>query len=85
MTRLKRCNCIENVNKQLAKQNLRLATNLSFNIRTGDAYLELPIPLQKIEPSRKTIPTFVATFCVFCGKRLIPKDKPRRKKTGATL
>lgn len=84
MSRSIRCKCIEKVNKELAKKNLRLATNLSFNIRTGEAYLELPVPLQKIEPSRKPLPTFVATFCVFCGKRLIPKDKPKRKKTRAT-
>ena len=83
MSRSNSCKCIEKVNKELAKQNLRLATHFSFNARTGDAHLELPVPLQKIVPNRKPLPTLVATFCAFCGKRLIVEKKRTTKKKPA--
>lgn len=75
-TKTEGCKCIPAVNKTLAKSNARLKTSFRINFSTGKSSEILVLPLEKIEKSRKPLPSLVCTFCPFCGKKLYKVKRP---------
>ena len=72
------CKCIEKTNEALKEHNAELDTSFKFNFKTGKAPIVLPVALRKRSPSRKPLPTLMATFCPFCGKRVLKKTPYKR-------
>jgi hypothetical protein len=69
----KACDCVEQVNKQLAKRNAALDTSLLMNFATMQASISPPrIQLRKVDSTRKRdrLPTLFAAYCPFCGKKV---------------
>jgi len=67
----KSCNCIEDCNKELAKQGLKLDTDFEFNFTTGQANLAISIKTKKLptNTSRKKPLVLACSYCPFCGKK----------------
>jgi len=75
-----RCKCVDLCNEALASQNAELVTELVINFKTGDARLEMTIPLRKVDPAKKgKLPTLMPTYCPICGKNLEHKTKAKKE------
>lgn len=75
----KGCNCLEQLNKELAPYNTRLKTELIMDFKTGKCRVVLPLPTQKINSKlRQPAKTCFGSYCPVCGK---PLDKTSHKDT----
>lgn len=64
------CNCITEMNAKLAPHNGRVAQAIRITADLGRMFSSTVIGTEKLDKSkRKPIPTLMATFCPFCGKR----------------
>ncbi len=64
------CDCIDQMNAELAKKNTQL--NVAFSMMTGKT-LGVVIDAGAIERKRNYHrPLIIATFCPFCGERYAP-------------
>jgi hypothetical protein len=76
----KGCKCIQQIDKELAKYNTCLETELVINFKDGTYRVALPLPTAKINPKLKgSKKTVFGSFCPVCGK---PVDKTMRKDDG---
>ena len=71
--RSKRCKCLAECQKELAKMGVRFETGLSVNFKTGKG--TIVGPFLKVEwvdkPKRRTkLPTVMCTYCPTCGRKL---------------
>lgn len=67
----KGCNCVAQVQKQLAERNCALTLLHSINFTTMKTASNPQVVLHKIDPKvRKGIPSLQCTFCPFCGRKL---------------
>lgn len=67
------CNCIELVNKELAKNNTILDEISLWNFKTGKVRQSLHVATKKLARKRGKAKIVCVTFCPFCGKRAKPK------------
>lgn len=65
---MKTCNCVEQMNTQLAEHNTRICETMGFP-RDGSPIFTLPkIDTEKIETRKRVGPALaIPTFCPFCG------------------
>lgn len=65
------CDCIEQVQEQLAESNARLLIESLIRTKTGEIRSSPPsLRLEKIDSSkRKRLPTLFCSHCPFCGKK----------------
>ena len=83
-----KCKCAELCNKELAKSNLALRSEMMVNFKTGDIRIVTPIiQLIKTGPRKGSIPPLFVAYCPFCGRKIEadeqqakPKAKAARKK-----
>lgn len=72
------CMCVELVNKQLVSRNAAIDTEMCFNLTTGTASLQIPVPLKKLDAKKRgRLPTMVCTYCPICGKDLRSTKEPK--------
>ncbi len=72
------CNCVKLCNDVLKKDNAELDTGFTFDFKTGAIGTTLALPLRKLEPSRKPLPSMVVTYCPICGTKA-DNDRPKKK------
>jgi len=64
---VKSCACVENVNKELAKQNEQL--DLVFRMGTPEGVYPI-VATMKLDTTKRTKRrVLVPTFCPFCGRK----------------
>ena len=63
------CNCAETANKALVEKNAVLVQGFSF-ADGGMKVLPILIAIEKLDRTKRgRLPSLVATFCPFCGKK----------------
>lgn len=68
MAKRKACRCVELVNKQLSVRNARVEQR--FMMSDGFGMSAPLVQLEKIDQSkRKVLPTVIASYCPFCGRK----------------
>lgn len=77
-SKIKPCNCVEQMNKALEPFNTILTRGFSLTL-TKPRKMELVSPIyletEKLDSSiRKPKKTVLATFCPFCGKKLPDRE-----------
>lgn len=71
------CNCIAEINVKLAPHNGRVARAIRITADLGRMFSSTVIGTEKLDKSkRKPIPTLMATYCPFCGKRENEEQQP---------
>lgn len=69
--KLKRCNCVEQVNLELEKYNACLRTKLIADFKTREMDRRIVLPLSKRDSTKKSkLPTVLCTYCPICGIKL---------------
>lgn len=64
--------CIKQVDKTLSPHNTRLKLGVMFNVLTGREREVLLIATEKVDPSkRRWMKNVAATYCPFCGKKIV--------------
>lgn len=70
----KRCNCVEQVQKQAKEQGFQLVRKLTFDFDKRQAGLSGPLLLvertEDAKRGRKPLPTVECAYCPFCGKKI---------------
>jgi hypothetical protein len=60
------CTCIQEVNEQLAKDNLQLSTTIPLRVGVP---ARIVIPVEKLDSKKKAHKiTLTGSFCPFCGQ-----------------
>jgi hypothetical protein len=63
------CDCIDQANKALDEHNCYIERHPIYN-RAGKSFgFALLLPLKKIKPSKKPLPTIWAKHCPICGEK----------------
>ncbi len=72
------CNCAEDMDKQLALKNGKLATSFYITRRhsIGMGFIPVVLQVEKIASRGKKPPMAIPTFCPFCGTRYESVDAP---------
>lgn len=78
-----KCDCINLCNDALKNDNAELDSKFTFDFETGKMGSVLCLPLRKINPSRKPLPSMVVTYCPICGTRAHDEEKPKKKSSKA--
>lgn len=72
------CECLKRINKELEEHNIRIALGLQLVESTtekgwsADLHARIIVATEKIDPkSRKKPPILYASFCPFCGKKIM--------------
>lgn len=68
-TAKKPCKCLEQCNKELAKDGLEVDSVFGLNTSDKTVTSQWQIPLRKTAKSRKPIPTMFVTYCPVCGTK----------------
>lgn len=64
----KPCDCLDEVDKQLAEFNTRVVRHLSMDLTTRKASMVFTIPTEKIDSSKRgKAKTLMARCCPVCG------------------
>lgn len=64
------CNCIKEVNSQLAEHNGKLAIAFGLTADMASMKMRLMIATEKVDKTkRKPVPALTASFCPFCGEK----------------
>jgi hypothetical protein len=80
--RLRMCDCIEKVNKQLETQGYKLSRDILFSVKTGQLDVSGPIVLtEEIKPRYKKVKYIhlYPPYCPFCGMEYAPVPAPVEK------
>lgn len=66
----KRCDCLNQVNEQLADSGVRLQTCLEMDFGKGEASIRGPLlAVEWIGKKRRKLPTVMCSFCPICGRK----------------
>lgn len=70
------CDCVAQTDRYLASRNSRLVTRHIYNVKMDTQGERLVILTEKIDPTRhgRAVSMF-ATYCPFCGEKLVIKKK----------
>lgn len=71
MSKKKSCDCVNQVNEQLAQFNTKLLRLMSFSMSDMTASTELSIETEKLDSKKRGKPKIVTpSYCPFCGVKL---------------
>lgn len=69
------CDCMTEVNKELAEHNTRLASGFMLSKSLRKMTVKPLLAVEKVDKSKRAKPMSVApTFCPFCGTAYQPED-----------
>lgn len=72
------CECIRDVNAELAKHNGRLTEAFVFGL--GKVSMSLLVSTEKIDTKkRQRVPHVFPSYCPFCGEKYPPRDAKEGK------
>ena len=79
------CDCIEEVNKDLAERNTILHEATLVNFKTGASRQTLVIETHKIANLRKSAVSVYPSFCPFCGVKIATTQHPHNRSEGGKV
>lgn len=70
------CDCVDDVNKMLEKENTFLEKVSLLNMKTGTCRESIHLVTGKLDRKKKgKAKVMLVTFCPFCGQRYAPEQK----------
>lgn len=69
------CDCVDRMNEAMAARNAAIEIGMLIDYATGKLREAPPaIKVYKVDPKRRDrLPTLLATFCPFCGRKYEPE------------